>query len=68
MERDLLRGGRGVGADGARRGPAVLLLRRDLASARRRDTTGGRGRNRYRCTDDERLPRHGRAMIAAVGS
>ncbi|MET9917577.1 hypothetical protein ABZZ04_10895 [Streptomyces sp. NPDC006435] len=50
-------------------GPAAAPpLRRDLASARRRDNTGGRGRNRYRCTDDERLLRHGRAVIAAVGS
>ncbi|MFF8612269.1 hypothetical protein [Streptomyces sp. NPDC015350] len=48
--------------------PAVPLLRQELASARRHDNTGGRGRNRYRCADDERLLRHGRAVIAVVGS
>ncbi|TXS73899.1 hypothetical protein [Streptomyces sp. sk2.1] len=48
--------------------PAVPLLRQELASVRRHDNTRGRGRNRYRCADDERLLRHGRAVIAAVGS
>ncbi|MFJ2895346.1 HEAT repeat domain-containing protein [Streptomyces sp. NPDC087218] len=53
---------------GSAAAPAVPLLRRELASARRHDNTGGRGRNRYRCAEDERLLRHGRAVIAAVGS
>ncbi|MFF8713140.1 hypothetical protein ACF07T_17170 [Streptomyces sp. NPDC015184] len=53
---------------GSAAAPAVPLLRQELAFARRHDNTGDRGRNRYRCADDERLLRHGRAVIAAVGS
>ncbi|MFH8369848.1 hypothetical protein [Streptomyces sp. NPDC018031] len=44
---------------------AVPLLRRELASARRHNNTGGTGRMRYRCADDELLLRHGRAVLAA---
>ncbi|MGW1409684.1 PBS lyase [Streptomyces sp. NPDC002403] len=47
--------------------PAVPLLRQELAAARRYDNTGGRGRIRYRCANDEQLLRHGRAVLAECG-
>lgn len=48
-------------------GSAVPLVREELAAARRHNNTGGTGRVRYRCADDERLLRHGRALLEACG-
>ncbi|SFX60509.1 PBS lyase [Streptomyces atratus] len=47
--------------------PAVPTLRQELAAARRYDNTGGRGRIRYRCANDEQLLRHGRAVLVECG-
>lgn len=55
----------------ARMGPAaapvVPLLREELAAARRHNNSGGRGRMRYRCADDEQLLRHARTVLGACG-
>ncbi|MGW7709735.1 HEAT repeat domain-containing protein [Streptomyces sp. NPDC054771] len=52
---------------GSAAAPAVPLLRQELAAVRRHNNTGGTGRMRYRCADDERLLRHGRAVLQVCG-
>ncbi|MEU3744327.1 MULTISPECIES: HEAT repeat domain-containing protein [Streptomyces] len=42
---------------------AVPVVREELAAVRRHNNTGGTGRIRYRCADDELLLRHGRALL-----
>ncbi|MEU3693638.1 PBS lyase [Streptomyces narbonensis] len=42
---------------------AVPVVREELATVRRHNNTGGTGRIRYRCADDELLLRHGRALL-----
>lgn len=44
---------------------AVPVVRKELLAARRHDNTGGTGRIRYRCADDELLLGHGRALLEA---
>ncbi|GGV98566.1 HEAT repeat domain-containing protein [Streptomyces narbonensis] len=44
---------------------AVPVVREELAAVRRHNNTGGTGRMRYRCADDELLLRHGRALLEA---
>ncbi|MHB6912161.1 PBS lyase [Streptomyces sp. DB-54] len=55
----------------ARMGPAataaVPLLRQEVAAVRRHNNSGGTGRIRYRCADDERLLRHARAALTSCG-
>ncbi|GGX21346.1 HEAT repeat domain-containing protein [Streptomyces noursei] len=55
----------------ARMGPAatavVPLLREGFAAVRRHNNSGGTGRIRYRCADDERLLRHARAALMSCG-
>lgn len=47
---------------------AVPVLRQELAAARRHNNTGGEGRMRYRCADDELLLSRARTVLAACGS
>ncbi|MEU7069960.1 PBS lyase [Streptomyces narbonensis] len=44
---------------------AVPVVREELAAVRRHNNTGGTGRIRYRCADDELLLRRGRALLEA---
>ncbi|MFD4370333.1 hypothetical protein [Streptomyces sp. NPDC058486] len=54
---------------GAAAGPALPLLRVELASPRRHENEGAqRGRMRYRIEEDERLLRHARAVLTAHGA
>ncbi|MER5894154.1 hypothetical protein [Streptomyces sp. NPDC001876] len=46
---------------------AVPVLRQELAAPRRHNNTGGRGRMRYRCADDELLLQHAGAVLEACG-
>lgn len=52
---------------GSAAAPAVPVLRQELVAARRHNNTGGRGRMRYRCADDELLLQHARAVLKACG-
>ena len=53
---------------GSAAAPAVPLLRQELASTRRHNNSGGVGRMRYRCADDETLLRHAHAVLDACGA
>ncbi|MFI6416667.1 PBS lyase [Streptomyces sp. NPDC050842] len=56
----------------ARMGPAarsaVPVVREELAAVRRHNNTGGTGRIRYRCADDERLLGHALALLTACAT
>ncbi|MFD6275156.1 hypothetical protein ACFWFI_06230 [Streptomyces sp. NPDC060209] len=61
---DVVRVWAGMGSAAA---PAVPVLRQELIAARRHNNTGGTGRMRYRCADDELLLQHARAVLMACG-
>ncbi|MBM7439379.1 hypothetical protein [Streptomyces sp. HB132] len=50
---------------GSAAAPAVPVLREEIAATRRHNNTGGEGRMRYRCADDELLLQHARAVLEA---
>ncbi|WP_345282986.1 hypothetical protein [Streptomyces gulbargensis] len=53
---------------GAAAAPAVPLLRREIAAVRRHNNTGGTGRMRYHCADDELLLARARTVLEACGA
>lgn len=62
----------GVAGARAEMGPAaasaVPVLRREVAAVRRHNDTGGTGRMRYHCADDELLLARARTVLEACGA